>query len=214
MGGVIVKSKVNSIQYRNIEEMLAEQNAEDRGRYFLCDCPDCKEHEAFIYKNNPKMIVCNRENECGEKFFVEYKTKSTAKEMKRKHLKISFPELTNKQVEALDWSNRVLEYFSKYESSDTLDNGYRGLSRGLVRNHVVDLKYKEVVNMFFHKTQSLFKKDYRDNDFMMERNIILPIYGDDGVIDRVLLRSSLNPNAEPKELQLVLNPSKETRDFY
>lgn len=214
MESMVVKTDINSIQFRNIEEMLDTQNAEDRGRYFLCDCPECKEHEAFIYKNNPKMIICNRENECGEKYYVEYKSKSVVNDLKRKHFKVNYPELTNEQQEALDWSNRVLEYFREYEPSDTLDGGYRGLSKDLVRKHVVDLKYKEVVNMFFHKTQSLFKKDYRDNDFMMERNIIMPIYGDDGVIERVLLRSSLNPNAEPKELQLVLNPSKETRDFF
>src|SRR5699024_11772380 len=32
--------------------------------------------------------------------------------------------------------------------------------------------------------------------------------------DRILLRSSINPSTEPKEIQLILNPSKETRDFF
>src|SRR5699024_11897503 len=49
---------------------------------------------------------------------------------------------------------------------------------------------------------------------MSERNIMMPVYGEDNTIDRVLLRSSINPSKEPKEIQLILNPSKETRDFF
>src|SRR5690625_7972427 len=49
---------------------------------------------------------------------------------------------------------------------------------------------------------------------MCERNIMIPLYGEDNTIDRVLLRSGINPNTEPKEIRLILNPSKETRDFF
>lgn len=49
---------------------------------------------------------------------------------------------------------------------------------------------------------------------MCERNIMIPLYGEDNTIDRLLLRSSINPSTEPKEIQLILNPSKETRDFF
>src|SRR5699024_3859957 len=49
---------------------------------------------------------------------------------------------------------------------------------------------------------------------MCEGNIMIPLYGEDNTIDRVLLRSGINPNTEPKEIQLILNPSKETRDFF
>src|SRR5699024_8970233 len=52
------------------------------------------------------------------------------------------------------------------------------------------------------------------NDWMCKRNLIFPIYGDDGQLDRILLRSSIDPCIEPKELQLIVNPSKETRDFF
>src|SRR5690625_6045881 len=66
---------------------------------------------------------------------------------------------------------------------------------------------------FFKKTSSLLGKDYSKSSWMCERNIMIPLYGEDNTIDRLLLRSSINPSTEPKEIQLILNPSKETRDL-
>src|SRR5699024_7812118 len=67
---------------------------------------------------------------------------------------------------------------------------------------------------FFKKTSSLLGKDYSKSRWMCERNMLIPLYGEDNTVDRLLLRSSINPRTEPKELQLILNPSKETRDFF
>src|SRR5699024_8132891 len=67
---------------------------------------------------------------------------------------------------------------------------------------------------FFKKTSGLLGKDYSKSSWMCERNIAIPLYGEDNTIDRVLLRSSINTSTEPKEIQLILNPSKETRDFF
>ena len=53
------------MQFKNVEEMLDQLNAQDKGRYFLCACPECEQPEAFIYKNNLRKITCNRDNECG-----------------------------------------------------------------------------------------------------------------------------------------------------
>src|SRR5699024_6327284 len=66
---------------------------------------------------------------------------------------------------------------------------------------------------FFKKTRSLLGKDYSKRSWMCERNIMIPLYGEDNTNDRVLLRSSINPSTEPKEIQLILNHSKETSDF-
>src|SRR5699024_8383927 len=97
--------------------------------------------------------------------------------------------------------------------SEAMDNGYRGLSKENIRQHVIDLQNKEVLQYFFKKTSSLLGKDYSKSSWMCERNIMIPLYGEDNTIDRVLLRSSINPSTEPKEIQLILKPSKETRDF-
>jgi len=199
--------------YQNIENALDELNAEDKGRYYICNCPECNEHEAFIYKNNTKFIQCNRENHCGERMILQFQEKqSTHPTLKR--IEKTFTSLSEDQKEALTWSMRVFSFAKKGLQSEAMDNGFRGLSKENVRQHVIDLQNKEVVQYFFKKTSSLLGKDYSKNSWMCERNIMIPLYGEDNTIDRVLLRSSINPSTEPKELQLILNPSKETRDFF
>src|SRR5699024_10165032 len=126
----------------------------------------------------------------------------------------SFPSLSEDQKEALNWSMRVFSFAKNGLQSEAMDNGYRGLSKDNVRQNIIDLQNKDVVQYFFQKTSSLFGKDYSKSSWMCERNIMIPLYGEDKTIDRVLLRSSINPSTEPKEIQLILNPSKETRDFF
>src|SRR5690625_3477596 len=116
----------------------------------------------------------------------------------------SFPSLSADQKEALTWSMRVFSFAKKGLQSEAMDNGYRGLSKENVRQHIIDLQNKEVMQYFFKKKSS----------WMCERNMLIPLYGEDNTVDRLLLRSSINPSTEPKELQLILNPSKETRDFF
>jgi len=205
---------MNQVTYKNIEEMLNDRNAVDNGRYFLCDCPSCEYPEAFIYKNNPRQISCNRAEECGEMFLVKYENVKSLEDVKLQQMKETYPDLTDEQVEAIDWLERSLKHLNDYGHSELLENGYRGLSKKTTNGFVVDFQNENVVNYMFHKTHSLFRKDYRDNSFMSQRNLILPIYGEEGNIERVLLRSSINPNPEPKEIQLIVNPSKEARDFF
>src|SRR5699024_6081192 len=142
-------------------------------------------------------------------FHEKQNTHSTTEKIEK-----SFPSLSEDQKEALTWSMRVFSFAKKGLQSETMDIGYRGLSKENVRQHVIDLQNKEVVQYFFKKTSSLLGKDYSKSSWMCERNIMIPLYGEDNTIDRVLLRSSINPSKEPKEIQLILNPSKETRDFF
>src|SRR5699024_8109114 len=134
--------------------------------------------------------------------------------VKLQQMKESYPYLTDEQVEAIDWLQRSLNHLDEFGVSDVLNQEYRGLSRETTKGFVIDFQNKNLVNLMFHKTYPLFNKDYRNNDFMCERNLVLPIYGEDGHVERVLLRSSINPNPEPKEIQLIVNPSKEARDFF
>ncbi len=61
----------NSDNLSSILTLLQPANPEDKGSYFLLDCPGCGKHEAFIYKDAIKKsgiyarIKCNRENHCG-----------------------------------------------------------------------------------------------------------------------------------------------------
>src|SRR5699024_1479565 len=64
------------------------------------------------------------------------------------------------------------------------------------------------------KTSGLLGKDSSERSWLCERNRAIPLYGEDNTIDRVLLRSSINPRTQRKERHLILNPSKETRYFF
>src|SRR5699024_12670854 len=103
------------------------------------------------------------------------------------------------QKEALTWSMRVFSFAKKGLQSEAMDNGFRGLSKENVRQHVIDLQNKEVVQYFFKKTRSLLGKDYSKNSWMCERTIMIPLYGEDNRIDGVILRWGINTSTEPKE---------------
>src|SRR5699024_9645133 len=171
VGGVVEnQSLYKKLVYQNIENALDELNAEDKGRYYICNCPECNEHEAFIYKNNTKFIQCNRENHCGERMILQFQEKqSTHPTLKR--IEKTFTSLSEDQKEALTWSMRVFSFAKKGLQSEAMDNGFRGLSKENVRQHVIDLQNKEVVQYFFKKTSSLLGKDYSKNSWMCERNI-------------------------------------------
>src|SRR5699024_1106039 len=88
------------------------------------------------------------------------------------------------------------------------------LSKVSIRKYVVDLQNEEVTQCYFRKTSRLLGKDYSNNSRMCKRNLIFPLYDKNNIVDRILLRSSIDPTLEPKELQLIMNPSKETKDFF
>lgn len=138
--------------YQNIEDALDELNAEDKGRYYICNCPECNEHEAFIYKNNTNFIQCNRENHCGERMLLQFREKQHTYPITEK-IKKSYSNLSADQKEALTWSMRVFSFAKKELQSKAMDNGYRGLSKENVRQHVIDLQNKEVVEHFFKKQE-------------------------------------------------------------
>ncbi len=202
------------LTFKTIEDALNELNAQDKGRYFLCTCPECQRNEAFIYKNNLNFIQCNRENFCGERMILQFKEKVSEASYKKQKIHEEYPELTEKQVEALNWTNKVFKHVQKYFESEALDNGYRGISKDIAKEFIVDFKNEKFVAFLFSKMEPLLGKDYSKNEWMCKRNLVFPVYGQDNNVDRILLRSSIEPNIEPKEIQLIVNPSKETRDFF
>lgn len=202
----------NKLLYQNIEEALADLNAKDKGRYFLCSCPECQQEEAFIYKNNPRFIQCNRENQCGERMILHFEEKEEVRSFKT--ITEDYQSLTKKQAQALDWMTRFIKHMQNHFESPTLDKGFRGLSKQTAKPFIADLINETYVQKMFVKGKELFPKNYSTNEWMCKRNIIFPIYGEDENLERILLRSSIDPHLEPKELQLIVNPSKETRDFF
>jgi len=207
------QSLYKKLVYQNIENALDKLNAEDKGRYYICNCPECNEHEAFIYKNNTNFIQCNRENYCGERMLLQFHEKTNFLP-EREMIQESIPSLSEGQKEALTWSTRLFSFAKTGLKSETLDNGYRGLSKENAKENIVDLQNKEVMQYYFKKTRSLLGKDFSNDSWMCKRNLIFPLYDEDKALNRVLLRSSIDPTQEPKEIQLIMNPSKTTKDFF
>ncbi|ASK61365.1 hypothetical protein CFK37_03850 [Virgibacillus phasianinus] len=199
--------------FQNIENALDELNAEDKGHYYICNCPECNEQEAFMYKNNQRFVQCNRENHCGSRMMLEFHEKENVAAYEQKMEK-QYPNLTPKQREALDWTTRVLSFAKTGLKSETLDDGYRGLSKQVARSFIADLQHEDIGQHIFHKATPLLGKDYSNNSWVCKRNLMFPLYGEDNTLNRVLFRSSIDESIEPKEIQLILNPSKETRDFF
>lgn len=209
-------SKLNpykKLVFQNIENALSDLNAEDKGRYYICNCPECHQHEAFMYKNNKHFIQCNRENHCGSRMMLAFYEKGDMSAYEQK-MERQYSNLTTEQRQSLDWANRVFTYAKNYFKSEALDNNYRGLSKQVTRPFLADLQHEDIVQHIFQKAEPLLGKDYSSNSWMCKRNLIFPLYGEGNTLDRVLLRSSIDENLDPKEIQLIFNPSKETRDFF
>ena len=48
-----------------IPEHLQRLDADDKGKYYLVTCPQCLHKEAFIWKDYPFRVQCNRKVKCG-----------------------------------------------------------------------------------------------------------------------------------------------------
>lgn len=55
------------LPYLDKRLVFHDLNLVDKGDHYTADCPQCKKHEAFLYKNS-EILACNRKNSCG--FFV------------------------------------------------------------------------------------------------------------------------------------------------
>lgn len=197
--------------FRNIETALEELNAKDRGRYYLCICPECQQNEAFVYKNRLNVIQCNRENQCGERMILKFEEKAKPPE-EWKEKTDGFPSLKKQDQQRIDKLTTFLKHFQHHIDSPRLES-YRGLSRDVTEPFLVDLQNKKMVKQMFKIAGDLFPNDYSKSNFMLKRNFVFPVYGENGKVDRILLRSE-DASLEPKEIQLVVDPSKQTRDFF
>jgi len=197
--------KENVLVFKDLDSMLQTLNADPYQRYYLCDCPECNHHEAYVYKNNPFILQCNRQKRCGVTFHIRFK--ENAKEMTVYHNpKKDERPLTEKQLNQIDWLTDFLDRAKDYYHSDTLEN-FRGLSRKTTKPYIVDLKSEAAVKYMFLMTRELFAKDYTGIDFMTKRNLIFPIKNEQGKVEGLLLRSTLDPSIKKKEIQLFVKPN-------
>lgn len=203
----MLKAAEKPLIFDSFDSMKGTLHVEDKGHYYICDCPHCHHHEAFIYKKSPFMITCNRQNHCGAKVTVSFKNKEDVQKIQKMKYQFEKPmfDFSMKHAEQLLWLKQFLKYEKRYKQATHLDN-FRGLSHETTESFIIDLKNEETVRYMFEKIPDLCHKNYAGISSMTKRNIIMPILNQQGDIDSLLLRTTLDPNEKKKEIQLMMRP--------
>lgn len=194
-------NKNSKIEFKNFSQLEAELNAVKKKNYYICDCPKCNKHEAYIYESNLNVIHCNRQNECGENTIVKYQTQT------KRIMKESKDEKQIDRKQLAEVYNILFAKDSIYESVMRVDN-YRGLDVNQITDVydmnklqlLNDLKQNVDVEGLSNYYQSQLAKFVSDG---YKRNIIHTIRNDQGKIERVLLRSNTK-ELDIKEKQVTL----------
>ncbi|MBC1419892.1 toprim domain-containing protein [Listeria fleischmannii] len=209
----------NVQEYTDPDAMLTELNARSHGKYFLCTCPQCQQHEAYIYKNNLNLIFCNRQNECGETTRVHYTEKNSTEALKENYRKkgTSKKWLTRQEKEELNVLTANMRYFTDELGSFDSDKGknYRGISRGVYQNHLLITPDDRFGTRLLEAFPNLMRRYGRTEDSQKRfehRDVVIPFYDERGQVDRLLLRST-SPDVTytkeyPKELHCVVQSQK------
>ncbi|MGL4588861.1 MAG: toprim domain-containing protein [Mycoplasmatales bacterium] len=188
-------------QIPQIDKVLQQVNVvNEKKTYYLCECPACHKPEAFLYKNNPSFLKCNRENECGVVTPIKGITINTenAKQYtnvdeKRRMLKTTLELFFNENADMDEYIKQEIEF--------------RGITNKEFKDDVIFLdKYKHYVapdkqEEFLPFLKELFEKSISDFE---KRNILILCRNKTGSIERVFLRMENPVENEPKEKQIVL----------
>ena len=197
----------------NINEYLKEANAIDCGEYYILKCPACGQREAYMYKGDveKKKIIpirCNRLNKCG-----------AISQLNKEELDdFSLPELTEEEKRR-EWSReraRMVSrdgahYLSTIIKSVNLlkdyEMDYRGISNKILKKYNIAYLKEGWIEWLNRRPKEYFGNMYFSKNYE-NRDILIPLYSIDGVLDRILLRS-MYTKVEPKEIQCRINKSGE-----
>ncbi|MBC1572719.1 toprim domain-containing protein [Listeria sp. FSL L7-1426] len=214
----------NIKEFKDADEMLTELNARPHGRYFLCTCPECNHHEAYMYKDKMNLIFCNRQNECGETTRVILTENDNTSDIQEKYKNKNGKKwLSKAEKEELKILTANMRYFIDGNASFDMEKGetFRGISRGVYQNHLLvtpDLKFgSRLLNAF-----PLLMRRYGQSEESIKRfenrDVVIPFFDEKGQVDRLLLRST-SPDVEysneyPKEIHCIVQYQKqEVKNF-
>ncbi|MEN2665810.1 toprim domain-containing protein [Listeria aquatica] len=215
----------NIIEYESPEEVLKDLNARSHGKYYLCTCPSCQQAEAFMYKSNPTVIYCNRQNKCGETTRIHYtnQEQSAVFQEQSQQKKRTKRWLSSAEREELKVLTANMRYFTDQLGSFDHEKGreYRGLHRGTYQSHVIitpDDKFGTRLLQAFPGLMRRYGRTEQSQKRFENRDVVIPFYDEQGKVDRLLLRSTSPDvvyNKEyPKELHCVVQYQKEqTKNF-
>lgn len=193
-----------------VNQILSELCVKEYQDYYKCKCPKCGETSAYFYKDNLKLIEskeqskliihCNRLNKCGKTTVIDVECES----------EIKIPKLNKDVLEISDKGKEILNWMAFMEAPDSntwpgFDFDYRGIKNQLLKEARI-VYLREGLLQFMKAKKSMFSKRFFETGYAYEnRDLLIPIFNEDGTqVDRYLLRDK-SQKSKPKELQLRLN---------
>lgn len=182
---------------------LEDLNPVDNGEYYIINCPECGHHEAFVYKaeverakKTPNYKIhwfCNRRNKCG--------AKGTLNEIKEENVqKFEVKPNTNGLTEKQKVSLQIL---CEYLRVENVPFSVRGISKEtLTQNDFIYFKagFQKYLQM---KSGDELQKKFLSSVYA-DRDILFPIFGMEGELQRILLRSK-EKKQDKKEIQVKVS---------
>jgi|GEM_PF-2530578 len=204
---------METIVFENMTQVLEKLGAVDKGRYFMCACPKCEHKEAYIQKQAPNFVNCNRKNNCGVTTYLKYSSQDVRADLLPPEPK-TFTEHQQKQLtiltEYFDLNNKMLEAYGKERIelfSEGVINylGSRGINFDTIRASNVDILIMDNLKTFtqVNDFSAVIDEKY-SNDWAKKRNVLFGIRNPEtNQIERILARTT-DQNEPIKELQLML----------
>jgi len=191
-----------TISFNNLNEALLELNAVDKGRYYICDCPQCNHHEAYIKKGS-NFVNCNRKNNCGIATRLQLKAEQnityksapkTVTQLQKEEIKLlgEFFEY-NQLLREETGQNDVVSFFLAERSigADVLNSSNVALLSHSNLHHLAEIMPNTIDQKY-------------NADWANYRNIIFGFKNPEtDMYERLLLRTT-NKNEKNKELQIIL----------
>lgn len=194
----------------DVNELLTQLQVKQHKGYFTCRCPKCGQKSGYFYRDNlesiqnkesRKLIIhCNRLNKCGRNSVIDVDTTD----------KFEIPKLNDDALEISPKGKEILNWMAFIKGSDGntwpgFDFDYRGISNQLLKEaHIIYLR--EGLLEFMKAKKSMFSRRFFETGYAyQERDLLIPIFDEEGKqVDRLLLRDR-HRRCQPKELQLRLN---------
>lgn len=195
----------------DIRNALNSLRARQMGSYFICDCPKCGQHEAYIYIDDVNKLLkdghhrvpirCNRQNRCGETSYLNDIAETDGPAASNAPIQPkSSVEMTSEGIHVLD------AYFGK-NIQHKVEFSYRGISAANLTAHHVVYEKRTLLGLFnaTERSRKMFWGRKYQTASYRNRDMLFPVYDDKGTLVRILLRTR-DPKMSPakKEIQVIV----------
>lgn len=205
-----------------LSDLLSNLCAKDKGTYFSVICPECGRHEGYIYKDvlnavkdgstHTVKVHCHRLNNCGktttyQNVFWDEKSLTMNTTLDEVDTEKLYPTLDAQQrITALTNSTSYgcLKDYEKFAP-------WRGISEQILKEYRVAYLCKSSWpkgwQTFMEQMKSTIPASILEKNYLYQtRDIVIPFYNEEGLVDRVLLRSNWAKNLRQKEVTFQITP--------